>query len=133
MEIIALSIPSRPQSRPSLTRYLIAIIAMGLTGCATPPPVAYTPRQHLELRSSPAVSTIHFPAGVYVLSSEDNSGFYYAAPGGVVKHSFAGPQRYDGGLFLDRRNPRKLRGYIIWAGGVTKIGDLSRQPYSFRD
>jgi hypothetical protein len=105
-----------------------------LASCAThraPPPGP--PPQYLELFSSPAVATVHVPRGLYVLSSSDSSGFYYSAPQGVTKHSFAGPQPYDGGVFVSRRNRHKLRGYIIWAAGRTKIGDLSGRPYRFRD
>jgi hypothetical protein len=104
-----------------------------LWSCATPAPPPGPPPQYLELFSSPGVSTVHFPRGVYVLSSSDSSGFYYAAPRGVTKHSFAGPQPYDGGVFVSRRDRHKLRGYIIWAAGRTKIGNLSGEPHQFRD
>ncbi|MDQ6807983.1 MAG: hypothetical protein M3Z64_00930 [Verrucomicrobiota bacterium] len=87
----------------------------------------------MELDSAPSASTVHFPRGVYALESTDERGSYYRAPESVMKHAFGGSQPYDGGIFVDRRDPRKLRGYIIWAGGRTKIGDFSGAPHTFRD
>lgn len=79
------------------------------------------------------MATVHFPRGTYTLASSDSTGFYYRAPRSLVKHSFAGPQPYDGGIFVTRRQPPRIRGYIIWAAGLTKIGDLTRQPHAFHD
>lgn len=126
MEIIAGPVPK-------LALLSLLGVAFALIGCATHPQLSAAPGTYLELASSPAVSTVHFPRGTYILESSDNTGFYYRAPQSLVKHSFAGPQQYDGGLFVTRREPARLRGYIIWAGGRTKIGDLTRQPHTFRD
>ena len=128
MEIIA---PSVPRIMPFA---LLAVALVALFGCAGHQPLAPAPPgTYLELNSAPAVSTIHFPRGTYVLEKSDTTGFYYRAPQSVFKHSFAGPQPYDGGIFVSRRQPPRLRGYIIWAAGLTKIGDLTRQPHAFRD
>jgi hypothetical protein len=127
MEIIAASVP---KCRPV---WLLAA-ALALSGCATSTRFSRNaPGTYLELASSPAASTVHFPRGIYVLESSDSSGFYYRAPQSLIKHSFAGPQQYDGGIFVTRRQPPRLRGYIIWAAGRTKIGDLTRQPHAFRE
>jgi hypothetical protein len=128
MEIIAPSVPR-------IVRLVAAVVALASPlGCATHDQIAQSaPGTYLELDSSPAASTIHFPRGIYVLEKSDAAGFYYRAPQSVIKHSFAGPQPYDGGIFVTRRQPARLRGYIIWAAGLTKIGDLTRQPHVFRD
>jgi hypothetical protein len=128
MEIIAPSVPNRPRV------CLVALAVFALCSCATRPQFSRTaPGAYLELDSSPAVATVHFPRGTYVLESSDSTGFYYRAPRSLVKHSFAGPQPYDGGVFVTRRQPPRVRGYIIWAAGLTKIGDLTRQPHTFHD
>jgi hypothetical protein len=101
-----------------------------LAACAAPSGPSWIPVSSLVLHSAPAVATVHFPSGRYFFDREDSSGFYYRAPSGVIKHSFAGSERYDGGVFINRYNPRQLRGYIVWAGGWTKIGDFSREPYT---
>jgi hypothetical protein len=87
----------------------------------------------VELRDEPQIATFHFPRGLYSLAAEDNAGYYYRAPRRVMKHSFDGFDPYDGGLFVRKDNPRMIRGYIVWAGGRTKIGNLSRGNYEFRD
>lgn len=101
-----------------------------LAGCATRQS-NWRPARLLELRSSTSASTVHFPAGVYTLERSDSDGYYYRAAVGVAKHSFAGSQRYNGGIFVSRHDPRKLRGYIVWAGGWTKLGDFSHAPHAF--
>src|SRR5438552_619092 len=79
----------------------------------------------LELRSNASAGTIHFPAGLYHLESQDQNGFYYRAPSKVYQHSFGGGYGHEGGIFVSKRDRRKLRGYVIMAGGLTHIGDLS--------
>lgn len=133
----------RKQTRSSLQAHLLfavgILVASLLSSCAgegnyhpvSPgegPPV---PRI-VELRDAPSVSTYHFPAGLYALEAEDDRGYYYRAPRQVMKHAFAGAQPYDGGLFV-RKGKRSLRGYVVWAGGRTKIGDLAGANYNFRD
>lgn len=128
MEIIATSVPHFSRIA------ILAAATLTLLGCATAHQISRTaPGNYLDLYSSPAVATVHFPRGTYVLASRDDSGFYYRAPQSLIKHSFAGPQPYDGGIFVTRRQPPRLRGYIIWAAGLTKIGDLTRQPHTFHD
>jgi hypothetical protein len=86
----------------------------------------------IELRSEERAATIHFPRGLYQLDSEDNHGFYYRAPGRLYERGFAGGQPHDGGLFVSKKDQRKLRGYVVMPGGVTLIGNFSHADYSFR-
>jgi hypothetical protein len=93
------------------------------------PPVA----RYIDLREEPSISTFHFPRGVYSLEAEDNRGYYYRAPRQVMKHAFGGGMPYDGGIFVQKNRRDVIRGYVVWAGGRTKIGDLKRAAYSYRD
>jgi hypothetical protein len=86
----------------------------------------------IELRSDTSAGTIHFPRGLYSLDSEDHHGYYYRAPGKVYQRSFSGRLPYDGGIFVSKRNQRKLRGYVIMPGGLTHVGNLSGADYQFR-
>jgi hypothetical protein len=91
---------------------------------ATPP--------FIELRADTSAGTIHFPRGLYSLDSEDRHGYYYRAPGKVYQRSFSGRLPHDGGIFVSKRNQRKLRGYVVMPGGVTHVGNLSGADYQFR-
>lgn len=116
------------------------IVALFLAGCAGSrhyhsipaegPPSA--PR-YLELRSGASVATLHFPAGLYSLSAADDVGYYYAAPQKIVQRTAAGSTSRNGGIYVNKRDPRKLRGYVIWGGARTHIGNLSRVRHEFRD
>ena len=86
----------------------------------------------IELRSNTSAGTIHFPRGLYSLDSQDQNGYYYRAPGKVYQHSFGGSYGHDGGIFASRRDQRKLRGYVIMAGGLTHVGNLSGADYQYR-
>ena len=90
------------------------------------------PRQ-ITLREEQSISTIHFPRGVYQLTAEDRRGYYYRAPRQVVKHAFAGSMPYDGGIFVDKRRADRVRGYVVWAGGRTKIGNIPSADLEFSD
>ena len=87
---------------------------------------------YLELRSEHAVGTLHFPRGIYVLEAVDDKGYYYRAPRRIVQHSFSGNLSHNGGIFVAKRDPRKLRGYVILASGLTHVGNLSRTNHVFR-
>jgi hypothetical protein len=89
--------------------------------------------RYVELQEEKQIATLHFPLGVYSFYAEDDVGFYYRAPGKVIEHSSRGSVAHQGGLYLDKRNPKKLRGYIYLAGGLTHVGDLSRVKHAFRD
>jgi hypothetical protein len=87
---------------------------------------------YLELRSERSAGTLHFPRGTYVLNAVDDKGYYYRAPQRIAQHSFSSGVTYDGGIFVEKRNQRRLRGYVIAPGGLTHVGNLSRADYEFR-
>ena len=88
--------------------------------------------QYLELRSNISTGTLHFPAGLYVLDSEDHKGYYYQAPRKIVQRSFSGRFGRDGGIFVSKQDQRRLRGYVIMPYGLTHVGNLSRADYEFQ-
>lgn len=120
--------------------FAILVVALLLTGCGgtdrrhtiDSAGTTSTP-QYLELRSRISAGTLHFPAGVYVLDSEDHKGYYYRAPRKIVQRSFSGGLGRDGGIFVSKQDQRRLRGYVIMPGGLTHVGNLSRADYEFRD
>ena len=87
---------------------------------------------YLELRAEHSVGTLHFPRGIYVLDAVDDKGYYYRAPRRIVQHSFSGSLSHNGGIFVAKRDQRKLRGYVILASGLTHVGNLSRTQHEFR-
>lgn len=114
--------------------FCICSLASTLTSCVSSRVAepAHVPR-FVDLREEPAISTFHFPRGLYSLDSEDAAGYYYRAPRSLIKHSFAGFAKYDGGIFVPRTQRTRIRGYVVWAGGVTRIGNLAHARYAFRD
>jgi hypothetical protein len=86
----------------------------------------------VELRSETSAGTLHFPRGLYVLDSEDPNGYYYRAPAKIYQRSFSGGLPFEGGIFVSKKNLRKLRGYAIMPGGLTHVGNLSGANYEFR-
>lgn len=88
---------------------------------------------YLELDAETHSATLHFPRGLYSLGAADKIGYYYRAPRPVMQQTGNGLYPREGGIFVSRRNPRKLRGYVYLAGGVTHVGDFSRLPHRFRD
>ncbi len=114
-----------------------AVLAAALlfNSCASSNPRAQplTVPPFVELQEERSISTFHFPRGLYSLDSEDARGYYYRAPRRLMKHSFAGFASYDGGIFVRKGNRTVLRGYVIWAGGRTQIGNLSRARFVFRN
>jgi hypothetical protein len=117
----------------------VAACAM-LTACAAdrdyrpiPPGEGPNVPRRIQLREEQSISTVHFPRGVYQLTAEDKRGYYYRAPRQVVKHEFAGFAQYEGGIFIEKRRANRARGYLVWAGGRTKIGELSQADLEFGD
>src|SRR6476469_1279101 len=114
------------------------ILSIIVTGCggtdrrAPVNPAATTAAPFLELRRNTSAGTIHFPRGLYSLDTEDRNGYYYRAPTKVNEHSFGGGYPHDGGIFVSKRDQRKLRGYVIMPGGLTHVGNLSGADYQFR-
>ena len=70
---------------------------------------------------------LHFPAGVYTLDAADKIGYYYRAPRQIRE----GAILRDGGIFVSKRNPNKLRGYVWRAGAITHVGNLSGVRHRF--
>jgi hypothetical protein len=127
------------KSRRVVTGAFIVLIAFVLTGCGgtdrrrpVNPATTTTVARFIELRSNTSAGTIHFPRGLYSLESEDQNGYYYRAPVKVYQHSFSGGIPHDGGIFVSKRNPRKLRGYVVMPYGATHVGNLSGADYQFR-
>src|SRR6185312_9450633 len=85
-----------------------------------------------ELHREVRANTLHFPPGVYSLSSADKIGYYYRAPRKVVQHAAGSSIPREGGLFVSKRNREKLRGYIYLGGAVTHVGNFSHADYAFR-
>jgi hypothetical protein len=120
--------------------FATVLAALLLTGCGgtdrrqsiNPGGTTATP-PYLELRSRTSAGTLHFPAGLYVLDSEDPKGYYYRAPRKIVQRSFSGGLGREGGIFVSKQDQRRLRGYVIMPGGLTHVGNLSRADYEFRD
>jgi hypothetical protein len=115
------------------------VVALFLTACggnqhfrATNAAETTSTPPYLELRSERSVGTLHFPRGVYVLDAVDDKGYYYRAPRKIVQHSFSGGLPHNGGIFVDKRDQGKLRGYVILASGLTHVGNLSRADHEFR-
>ena len=95
-------------------------------------PPSTAPR-YVELQEEKQIATLHFPAGAYSFYAEDDAGYYYRAPGRIIEHRGRNSVAHQGGLYVNKRNPKRLRGYIYLAGGLTHVGDLSHAHYEFRD
>jgi hypothetical protein len=95
-------------------------------------PTSNAPR-NVELFAETQVATLHFPAGVYSFYALDDVGYYYRAPRKIVQHTGGSSVLRDGGIYVNKRNPRKLRGYVYLSGALTHVGDLSRARHQFRD
>ncbi len=128
-------LPARSVRRIAAVSLSILLVSCG--GSLRPPAVgpardANMPR-FLEIYSAPQVASLHFPQGTYSLGNADKIGYYYRAPRGVLEHTSAGTVPRTGGIFVSKRDPRKMRGYIYLAGGVTHIGNFSRVEHQFHD
>ena len=112
----------------------VAVAAVLLGGCASSKPVRQfaSPPQVLELQEAASRGTIHFPEGTYTFESEDDSGYYYRAPRSVRQHSFGGSYPYEGGIFVLKRDPQRIRGYIVMGNERRKLGNLSDARHEFR-
>jgi hypothetical protein len=117
--------------------FLLSILLCSCAGSShprvIPPSEGPLNRQYLELYSDVHVATLHFPAGIYTLNAVDKIGYYYRAPRKIAEHFGAGSAWRNGGIFVSKRNPEKLRGYVYRAGTVTHVGNFSRAKHEFRD
>ncbi|HVF73059.1 MAG TPA: hypothetical protein VM940_15760 [Chthoniobacterales bacterium] len=125
-------------TRASILAIALAFTAIVFTGCGGTDrrqavnPAATTAPRFIELQARTSAGTIHFPRGLYSLTTEDRHGYYYQAPVKVYQRSFSGRLPREGGIFVSKRNQRKLRGYVVMPGGVTHVGNLSGADYQFR-
>ena len=79
------------------------------------------------------VATLHFPAGSYYLYAADEVGYYYRAPRKIIEHTAAGSIFHDGGMYVRKNNPRRMRGYVFRAGALTHVGNFAAPRPEFRD
>ena len=87
----------------------------------------------VEMLREARVATLHFPPGGYTFYAVDDLGYYYRAPQKIVEHTGGASVMHNGGVYLSKKTPKKLRGYVYMAGGLTHVGDLTRAHYEFRD
>jgi hypothetical protein len=88
---------------------------------------------YVVLERETQIATLHFPAGAYSFYAVDDKGYYYRAPQKIVQHTGGGSVFREGGIFVSRRNLKKLRGYIFFAGALAHVGNLSHAPHQFRN
>lgn len=94
---------------------------------------ATTAPAFIELHSEVHAAMLRFPAGTYTLTSADKIGYYYRAPRKILQPTAAGSFPRDGGIFVSKRNPDKLRGYVYLGGALTHVGNFSKADYVFRN
>ena len=124
-------------STVQLLNIAFAILLSSCAGSSHPrlisPSEGPTSRQYLEIYSELHAATLHFPAGVYTLNAVDKIGYYYRAPRKIAEHFGGGSFWREGGIFVSKRNPRKLRGYVYRAGAITHVGNFSGAKHRFED
>jgi hypothetical protein len=89
--------------------------------------------RYLQLYSGKQIATLHFPAGVYTLNAVDKIGYYYRAPRKIAERFGSGSVWLNGGIFVSKRDPQKLRGYVWRAGAITHVGNFSRIEHRLFD
>jgi hypothetical protein len=131
---------NRKTNQRSIQLFLILTSSFLFSACAgSSHPRAITPSEgpsssrYLEIYSELHAATLHFPAGVYTLNAADKIGYYYRAPRKIAERFGGGSFWREGGIFVSKRNPQKLRGYVFRAGTITHVGNFSRAKHRFRD
>jgi hypothetical protein len=124
-------------STAQLLNILLALLLLGCAGSShprlvTPSEGPISPR-YLEVYSELHAATLHFPAGIYTLNAVDKIGYYYRAPGKIAERFGGGSFWREGGIFVSKRNPQKLRGYVFRAGTITHVGNFSGAKHRFSD
>ena len=122
---------------PQLLNILIAFLLSSCAGSSHPrlitPTEGPSSPRYLEIYSELHAATLHFPAGVYTLNAADKIGYYYRAPRKIAEHFGGGSFWREGGIFVSKRNPQKLRGYVYRAGTITHVGNFSGTKHRFRE
>ena len=129
----------KPKVHPVRGLIFHSALALALAACggqhfrvpAEGPPSG-APR-YVELEQEKQIATLHFPAGAYTFYAVDDKGYYYRAPRAIIEHTGSTTMKKNGGIYLSKRDPNKLRGYIYIAGGITQVGDLSRVKHHLGD
>lgn len=123
--------------RRTISVFLLPTFSLLLFSCAgsshprlVSPSEGPPAQRYLELYREKQIATLHFPAGVYTLDAVDKIGYYYRAPRKIAE---AGSVWRDGGIFVSKRDPKKLRGYVWRAGAITHIGNLSHVKHRLFD
>jgi hypothetical protein len=121
-------------STTQLLNILVAFLLVACAGSSHPrlvsPSEGPPTQRYLELYREKQIATLHFPAGVYTLDAVDKIGYYYRAPRKIAE---TGSLWRDGGVFVSKRDPSKLRGYIWRAGAITHVGNLSHVKHRLFD
>jgi hypothetical protein len=114
--------------------FLILNFSFLLFACAgSPHPQLISPsegpttRRYIQLDAEKQIATLHFPSGIYSLNAADKIGYYYRAPRKIRE----GGMWLDGGIFVSKKDPQKLRGYVYRLGTVTHVGNFSHARYHF--
>jgi len=55
------------------------------------------------------------------------------APRKIAEHFGGGSLWPEGGIFVSKRDPQKLRGYVYRAGAITHVGNFSGVKHAFRE
>ncbi len=122
---------------PQLLNILLGFLLSSCAGSSHPraitPSEGPSSARYLEIYSELHAATLHFPAGVYTLNAVDKIGYYYRAPRKIAERTGSGSLWREGGIFVSKRNPQKLRGYVFRAGTVTHVGNFSRAKHRFRE
>ncbi|MDQ6622480.1 MAG: hypothetical protein M3Y86_03220 [Verrucomicrobiota bacterium] len=118
-----------------LLRAILFLFCLALASCSTTQRASFAneqPPRAVELAEERSVATMHFAPGIYLLDAADRTGWFYRAPEGVIEHGFGAFARHEGGIFLARAGGG-VRGYVVWAGGRTKLGNLAGARLQFRE
>ena len=115
------------------------LLALLLTSCASHHlrvinnSAAIRAAPSIEMPREQRVATLHFPAGSYYLYATDEVGYYYRASRKIIEHTAAGSVFHDGGIYVRKNNPRRMRGYVFRAGALTHVGNLAAPRPEFQD
>ena len=115
------------------------LLALLLTSCASHHfrvinnSAAIRAAPSIEIPREQRVATLHFPAGSYYLYATDKVGYYYRAPRKIIEHTAAGSVFHDGGIYVRKTNPRRMRGYVFRAGALTHVGNLAAPRPELQD